>query len=143
MAKGFKKGDEVTFINTWDDKGTFSYTHAVVHSCGKKQMVLTGLDGKELGRHFHPAFHMPGMMRPCYSAIPYTDKRDIVYWNGTVNRLSDEGAEKLCIAVGEAFVAARRVECQNLIEKHRDSVAYCRAMELTIKELHEGRAIKR
>lgn len=51
----FKKGDAVCWISDWDRKGTVHIVRAIVHSCGKKQMVLTNAEtGKELGRHFYP-----------------------------------------------------------------------------------------
>lgn len=60
MAKAFKKGDLVTRIIDWDHKGTVVYCHAVVYSCGNKQMVLTCAEtGEELGRNFAPTMGTP------------------------------------------------------------------------------------
>lgn len=51
----FKKNQAVTFIRNWDSKGTVAITPAIVHSCGKKRMVLThATTGVELGREFRP-----------------------------------------------------------------------------------------
>jgi hypothetical protein len=56
MAKAFTKGDRVTLLIDWDLKGTVVFYDAIVHSCGKVQMVLTDAHtGEELGRHFQPA----------------------------------------------------------------------------------------
>ena len=68
MAKAFTKGQEVTLISNWDGKGTFSYTHAIVYSCGQKQMILTdAMNNKELGRNFKPVmgeFYYTGAVFP-------------------------------------------------------------------------------
>jgi hypothetical protein len=51
----FKKSQSVFLISSWNDKGRVQIVPAVVHSCGKKQMVLTNATtGEELGRHFRP-----------------------------------------------------------------------------------------
>jgi hypothetical protein len=51
----FKKGQIVNLVKDWDGKGTVYIAPAIVHSCGKKQMVLThAVTGVELGRHFRP-----------------------------------------------------------------------------------------
>ena len=51
----FKKGDQVTLYQRYNNLGALRVTHCVVHSCGKKQMVLTDLtSGEEVGRHFKP-----------------------------------------------------------------------------------------
>ena len=44
-AKRFSKGDAVTYIESWDDNGTFTYEHWTVYSSGPKQMVLVGENG--------------------------------------------------------------------------------------------------
>ena len=51
----FTKGQAVNFVKNWDSKGTVAVTPAIVHSCGKKRMVLThATTGVELGREFRP-----------------------------------------------------------------------------------------
>ena len=53
--KVFTKGQAVTYIVNFDDKGLFVFRQAVVYSCGKKQMVLTdAATGEEMGRHYRP-----------------------------------------------------------------------------------------
>lgn len=40
MTKTFKKGDQVYYISSWDDKGTFTMRKAQVESWGKRQATL-------------------------------------------------------------------------------------------------------
>lgn len=55
MSKAFNKGQLVTVFGDWNRRGTVYFRHAVVFSCGKKQMVLTDeATGEEMGRHFAP-----------------------------------------------------------------------------------------
>lgn len=54
--KAFTKGQAVTYVTNWNRKGVFVFRQAIVHSCGKVQMVLTDAKtGEEMGRHFKPA----------------------------------------------------------------------------------------
>ena len=55
MKAQFKKGDKVTYFGSWNNKGVSFFTHAIVHSCGSKQMVLIcEATGEVMGRHFAP-----------------------------------------------------------------------------------------
>lgn len=61
MNKQFIKGQKVTYFGPWNNKGVVSYTHAIVHSCGNKQMILVcEATGNEMGRHFSPRAGEPG-----------------------------------------------------------------------------------
>ena len=44
-AKRFNKGDAVTLIESWDNKGTFIFQHWTVYASGKQQITLVGPDG--------------------------------------------------------------------------------------------------
>ena len=44
-TKRFTKGDAVTVIRSWDGKGTYTFEHSTIYSCGKVQMVLTDSEG--------------------------------------------------------------------------------------------------
>ncbi len=130
MKKAFKKGDLVTRIASWDDKGTFYFIHAVVYSCGKKQMVLTDADnGNEMGRHFSPAL---GEM----SARKYGG-------GNTFPRMTNEEAEAACIELAGRLVTEEKAR---LIEgRDRDGMTegYKKAMQKNIDGLHEPRAMNR
>lgn len=128
MANGFRKGELVTYINDWDRKGTFSYTHAVVFSCGKKQMVLTdAVSGKELGRHFQPVIGIYNEQVPA----------------ATFPRLTDEKAEEICRNFGERFNAINKANYERCIANHVNNAGYCKAIQEDIDQLHEPRAINR
>lgn len=51
----FKKGQKVLVLARWDHLAKFYVREAVVHACGKKQMVLAKLDGECIGRNYLPA----------------------------------------------------------------------------------------
>lgn len=84
MAKAtgqFVKGQAVTYIASWDDKGTSRFVHLTVHSCGAKQMVLVDDAGvKFAGCNFRPqtvqgdtawyAEHNPGALQACGLVMP-------------------------------------------------------------------------
>lgn len=51
----FKKGERVTLIGEWNGQGAVFYSHWIVVSCGKVQMVLENAeDGNLRGRHYTP-----------------------------------------------------------------------------------------
>lgn len=131
MKKAFSKGQPVTFISSWDNKGTFYYVHAVVYSCGQKQCVLTNaVTGQEMGRHFTPAVGVPvdGPMR----------------FRGTVARLSDAEAEALCLELAAAYIAFETADYTRRAENASYyGEGYLKGMKARIAELHEPRAIKR
>lgn len=55
----FRKGDLVTMLSDWDSKGSVSVRDLVVHSCGRKQMVLVdGTGAKFQGAFFDPSGSM-------------------------------------------------------------------------------------
>ena len=138
MAKAaFKKGQEVTLITNWDSKGTFAYTHAVVYSCGQKQMVLTDAgNGREMGRNFAPA---PGRLQ-----AGIEEKGGVAYHylpGGTFPRMTDEEAEAACLQAGaahNAYYAAYWEELKTKAWAHAPEV-----MDKEIAALHEPCAVNR
>ena len=128
MSKAFNKGDQVTLIGSWDNKGTVFYRDAVVHSCGKKQMVLTcAATGEELGRHYAPV---------CGDLAKVTSFN----WIGVWPRLSREEAETLCLEAGALVVKAEREHLADRRERFADaSPGYFAALDKAEAELHEPR----
>lgn len=122
MAKAFKKGEAVTYIADWDCKGTVYFRHAIVYSCGAKQMVLTdSTTGVEMGRNFRPIVG------------------EII---GTFPRMSDEAAVTKCLEAGASIVASERARFDRcLAAGHGES--YNAAIREDIDQLHEPRAIKK
>lgn len=120
-TRAFKKGQPVTEISDWDQKGTVGYRHAVVYSCGAKQMVLTcATTGAELGNHFRPEVATFGQL-------------------GTFPRMTDDEAIAACLAAGAA-----------VLTKTRERIAHCRTndayspagLDQTEAALHEPRAVR-
>jgi hypothetical protein len=127
MSKAFTKGQKVTLIGSWDNKGSVYFSQAVVHSCGKKQMILTDeTTGEEIGRHFRPA-------------VGSLDTVTSFNWEGTFDRLSDDDAAALCLSAGAAVIVAVKAEIAN-VRRHSGDANY-RWEE--IEALHEPRALKR
>lgn len=124
MKNAFKKGQEVTYIADWDRKGTVTFRHAVVYSCGVKQMVLTDAEtGEEMGRHFRPALG------------------EIV---GTFPRMTDEAARAACIFAAEHIIASERARLENCLAASAKSgrgSSYDAGMQKNIAALHEPRAL--
>lgn len=130
MNKAFRKGELVTYISSWDNKGTFSYTQAVVHSCGKVQMVLTEeTSGREMGRHFKPA-------------VADTATLSTFNWNGTFKRMSDAEAEALCLKLGAELPAVFEAENARREAWNVQQGRTCLCPH-DLNELHEPRALKR
>lgn len=132
MAKAFTKGQEVTFIADWDRKGTVTFRHAVVYSCGAKQMVLTDAEtGEEMGRHFRPQV---GSLETTIQNGGYRMA------GGTFPRMTDEEAVEAGLKVAASIQAYEREHFTRcLAGGHGES--YDAAIRKNIAELHDLRAI--
>jgi len=124
MSKAFNKSDKVTFINDWDRKGTFYFQHAVVYSCGNKQMVLTdATSGEEMGRHYAP------------------EHGEII---GTFPRMTDEEATAHCLKAAADYVAAQPEYYERMIknnsERYPEDRYYEKSMRADLEKIHEPRA---
>lgn len=136
MAKVFKKGDKVTLISSWDRCGTAIYRHAIVYSCGAKQMVLTDeVTGEEMGRHFSPNL----------GSLEYTFK-EINGWRsysaagGTFKRMTDEEALEACLKVGAEDVKYQSAHYERCLAGGHGE-GYNNAIRKDIAKLHEPRAM--
>jgi hypothetical protein len=123
----FVKGQLVTFLQNWDNKGTVRICDLVVYSCGKKQMILVDCHGEKFeGRHFYPT--------------------ESQYGSGVVvPRLSREDAEIAALNLGETIVTMERTRMENCIAHYGypESHGYTKAVRQGIAELHEARAVWR
>jgi hypothetical protein len=125
MTKAFTKGEAVTFLGDWDRKGSAFFRHAVVYSCGAKQMVLTdAVTGEEIGRHFKP--------------VKAEGAEE-----GTRARMTDEEAAALTLVIGAAVVASETAHFNNCLARHPDNAGYCASIRKSLSELHEPRTINR
>lgn len=136
MAKDFKKGEKVTVISSWDRKGTAIYRHAIVYSCGNKQMVLTDeATGEEIGRHFSP----------CVGSLEYTIKQHNGWQSaspagGTFKRMTDEEALEACLKVGAADVEYQTAHYERCLAGGHGE-GYNNAIRKDLAMLHEPRAM--
>lgn len=132
MTKAFTKGQEVTYIASWDDKGSVFYRHAVVYSCGKKQMVLTdAVTGAEMGRNFKPE-------------VGTTETRwegNCVYSaGGTFPRVYGEELQALCLKIAEASLHQQRDHFARSLSGGWGE-SYDAVIRKQIAELHEPRVV--
>lgn len=133
-ATAFKKGQLVTVIGSWDNKGTVYYRHAVVYSCGKKQMILTdAVTGEEFGGIFR---------NPKVGSLDTVTSHN---WNGVFLRMTDAEAEAACLIAGERVLIKMREHYANCISRESGSVHYVRAIQKDLDELDvcKPRAMKR
>jgi hypothetical protein len=124
--KTFTKGQPVTFLQNWDDKGTVRIVGLTVYSCGKKQMVLVDDVGAKFeGRRFYP-----GETQHSYSRV--------------VARLTKDDAVAAALALGAEIVAAERDRKEQLIARYDfgEQAGYTKAMRRDIAALHEPRAVE-
>lgn len=137
MTKAFKKGQEVTYIADWDRKGTYMYQHAIVYSCGKKQMVLTDAEtGREMGRNYNPSLGRLEAGTEMKNGVEYHCQP-----GGTFPRMTDEEAEAQCLKMAAAANQGRKEYYEGL-----KLTAWASAPEVMDKEiaaLHEPRALNR
>ncbi len=122
----FTKGQEVTLLQDWDRKGTVRIAELTVHSCGKKQMILTDCSGDKFeGQFFFPTG---------------TDGRNY----RIVARLSAEAAEAAAIEMGADVAKVEREAMERAIAHcgHPESHGYTKAVRAEIAEIHEPRVIR-
>lgn len=136
MAKAFKKGELVTYISSWDRCGTAIYRHAVVYSCGVKQMVLTDeATGEEMGRHFAPNV---GSLE--YTFKDHNGWQSFTAAGGTFKRMTDEEAVEACLKVGAADVEYQTAHYERCLAGGHGE-GYNNAIRKGIAKLHEPRAM--
>jgi len=122
MTKAFNKGDEVTYISDWDRKGTVFFRHAIVYSCGKKQMVLTDAEtGEEMGRHFIPA-------------------RAEIGNAGTFARMTDAEAAAAALALADNILVSETAHFERCLQNDTAGEGYKNSIRKSLAALHEPRA---
>lgn len=137
MSKEFKKDQVVIHFSSWDRKGTWCFTRAIVGSCGAKQMTLrNAVTGEMMGCHFRPD------SKNEYTYV-FQGKEGVNYWNDvTKPDMSDEDASALCLEFAAAELIRERAKFEHSIATS-DSVGYTKATEKAFSELHEPRSLKR
>lgn len=130
MSKAFKKGELVTYVASWDNKGTFYFVQAIVHSCGAKQMVLTSEEtGEEMGRHYSPK---AGDVETLHMGN----------WGATFKRMTDAEAEALCLELAAKVPSMWKAENERR-RTHNENIGRTVLCLYDLNEVHEPRAIKR
>ena len=120
----FTKGQQVTFLQNWDDKGTVRVVDLTVYSCGKKQMVLVDAAGAKFqGRNFRPTEAQHGFCR-------------------VVAKLTQADATAAALALGAEIVAAERSRFDRNLTIPGCGDGYYNAMRRDIAALHEPRAVE-
>jgi hypothetical protein len=117
----FVKGETVYRIHSWDGKGTFFVEPCIVHSCGKKRMVLYSIDRSRcVGTDFRPVEEQQG--------------------RGTIVRCADRvEAEVRALKLASEWIPAEIKRREETLAHHSDSglasPAYTRKMNEHIAEL--------
>jgi hypothetical protein len=116
----FTKGQEVTVINLWsagdvsspNPKVSFTVEQLIVHSCGKKQMILRNAAGEVFKRRLYTP-----------------TERQYTSFHTVYPRISDEAALEIANARTVEY-CARQVERHNdiLARANKESEAYIRSI---------------
>ena len=110
--KAFTKNQEVTYISAWSRKGAVIYRHAIVHSCGNKQMCLIDAEsGEMMGRHFSPEL---GRIEDIDNVIGNSA-------SGTFPRMTDEEAHAAALQASANVIAGEIARYEWLIERNADA----------------------
>lgn len=121
--KKFKKGDLVTVISNWDSKGTVTYRHAIVHSCGPKRMTLFCETYDDcMGRNFRP----DGGVFSLYSPL-------------ILHRLPDDEAKERCMEIARAVIKSEKDRFSKMLSE-ATKASHVEHYATRIAELHEPRA---
>ena len=118
-----KKGDKVTMIKSWDERGTVAYYQAEVLSWGKIRATL--IQESNTARRF------------CTPKVATNNEQ------GIYPRMTDEAAEAMCLIVGRNVAAERKAQWEKDIEQNSHNAFYVAAIQKQINELHEPKAIKK
>jgi len=127
-AERWTKGDRVTVFGSWDDEGTFWFTHATVYSCGAKQMVLTSASNLgpeknvELGRHFDPRREPTKHYHRGLHIVP---------------RQNDDTARETAMLLAATWLTEERNRLEQCMRRTPENFYYCRAIAKDIAKLHE------
>jgi len=129
MAKAFKKGDRVTAISSWDNRGTVAFIQCVVRSCGAKQLLLTiEATGKPCDI---------GLWRSLVPAVATGDDM------GVHHRLEGEALHSTLRAASLRFLNEERTRLNSAIKRTADHGLpsnFSHAMKNTLSRLHEPRS---
>jgi hypothetical protein len=125
----FAKGQQVTFLGDWDQKGTVVVRDMVVHSCGRKQMTLHYADGTFAGRNYLPTVRQDyGGANVCAQVHP---------------RMTEAEAEARGLEMAAEILAYERARYERIMAIPGNTPGYLAAMRRGLGELHEPRVVRR
>lgn len=135
--KAFKKGDMVTVLSNWDSKGTVSYRHCVVHSCGLQRLVLIdAVTDQCVGRDFRP--------KKAKSLIDVIeDTSHIHFGEFTFAKLSEDEIKSIVIPFAEHILVLEKKDIEGDLLDDTNHPSRVRRLESRLAELHEPRAHNR
>lgn len=119
QTKQFTKGQKVTYFGPWNNKGVVYFTHAIVHSCGHKQMVLICEEsGNVLGRHFETAVGEPD-------------------WGGTFPRVSETATKLHGFKYAKNYKAKRIESLEKILsnKRHENNTLYLKSIKEELEEI--------
>lgn len=122
----FTKGQLVTLLQNWDRQGTVRVVDLIVHSCGKKRMILVDDAGAQFeGRFFSPAKEQPGC-------------------GYVVSRLSKADADAAALGFGAVIVKDERARMEHAIAHYGypETDGYTKSVRKSLAELHEPRVYR-
>lgn len=129
MKAAFTKGQVVIQVASVDGKGTFSWSRAIVKSCGKKQMTLCHpVTGAMLGNHFRPEHGVDIANGQSY---------------GVVADMTDEQADKYTMTIAQLYVTRKMFGLEDQLDDakaRKAPVAYVELMEKQFEEFKKNTA---
>lgn len=137
MAKEFKKGQVVIHFSNYDSKGTWSWTRAVVKSCGNVKMTLENAEtGAMMGANF----------------FPDSRRTYIINWKGeefiknyayfTLADMTDAEAHSIAVGAAMIYLADQRKHYAACLAQG-NGAGYDAAINKEAAQLHEPRSLKR
>lgn len=144
--KDFTKGQKVIHISLYNRNGAFTFTRAIVQSCGKKQMTLLNeKTGEMMGRNFCPLEGFKSVHHDI-EAWAAKDNRPMhhVCQSGTFRDMSDEEAHALCLKLSAEWIAADLVRLERC-KASSNHQAYINSIQrdIDILKAETPRAIQR
>lgn len=135
--KAFKKNQVVIHFSNLDGKGTWSFTRAVVKSCGNVKMTLENAEtGAMMGTNFRPDAERT------YTRT-WEGKSVTHNWTHfTLPDMSDAEAHSVCIGAAIIYLADQNAHFDHCLAQG-NGAAYDASINKQRAELHEPRSIKR
>ena len=134
--KAFKKGQTVIHFNSYDRKGTWCFTRAVVKSCGAKKMTLENAEtGEMMGCDFAPNADTT------YQQTWKGETISVNHTHFTLADMTDEEAHALCLEHARLQILDENTRFDRCISGSNNQL-YIDAIERNRAELHEPRSMK-